>query len=146
MCLSVRLALSAVAFAFLLLTVAPGWSQWDQPGLRIHAQSGTGTPAVGEALADSSWGEASPRSALQLAMSSHRPTHRLSMARALLLLLTQRLPFFGLAWFAAQALVAAGFGLCLSRQLLGVLGACMCRRAWGEKGADDAERTPLCPK
>ena len=212
-CLSVRLALSAVAFAFLLLTVAPAWSQWDQPGLGLreahrpgsggavarrlsstpptlsslfpptHELSSTDTPPevlsplpsdiitptpstdmpsempstfepapALDAPSTASWepstagGSSSPPEVQPASPPVARPTRRLSMARATLLLLTQRLPFFGIAWFGAQALVAASFALCLSRQLFGMLGVCVCRRAGDEKGVADAERMPLCPK
>ena len=72
------------------------------------------------------------------------PSRRLPIARAGLLTLTQRLPFFGAAWFVAQALVALSFWwhlLLASCQLLGLLCA---REREEQEEDDDSERAPLC--
>jgi hypothetical protein len=163
--LALRLLLSSLATSALLLTLAPVWARAvavapegaalaAMTGASAHAAPSVGHGEVSIAAATTSPSPSHSHS-LSLSLSpslgvSATFLWQVSVAAATLYVVAQRLPMFGLAWYAAQWLVAAALLGQLGWVAVRALVFCLARAAppkgaagrWAEEGGDH-ERAPL---
>ena len=159
--LSIRLMLAALAFAALLLTLAPQWSRAVSTGTSTMHFSLPPPPPPLHGTHDGWYavqpplrrprdaGSLSPSRRLAAVMDTSADAHsELSVAAATLLSLTARVPLFGVVWFFSQWLLVGMLLLHLGWAAWRAVSRLMLAARAPAEGlsantAEDEERTPL---